>query len=90
VDFNGCVGELKEGKKPQYDLTTPGFVDPPGIAGGVEGKDATVNTFQQCPQGIVGEFWALAAGIPHPPFFSTVGPMDSRHLRGKAGISAKA
>src|SRR5262249_11474450 len=46
ADLNGCVGELKYGNKPKYDLTTPGAVELPGgviVTGGVEGKDTTVN-----------------------------------------------
>jgi hypothetical protein len=60
ADLNGCVGELKYGNKPKYDLTTPGFAEPPGIAGGVEGKDTTVNKFQKCPNGIDVELWSMA------------------------------
>ncbi len=84
ADLNGCVGELKYGKKPKYDLTTPGFADPPGIAGGVEGKDATVNQFQQCPPGIDVELWSMEEGIPHPPLFFHVGPNGIKTLAEKS------
>jgi hypothetical protein len=84
ADLNGCVGELKYGNKPKYDLTTPGFVNPPGIAGGVEGKDTTVNKFQQCPPGIDVELWSMEEGIPHPPLFFHFGPNGIKTLAQKS------
>jgi poly(3-hydroxybutyrate) depolymerase len=83
ADLNGCRGELKFGKKPKLDLTTPGFVDPPGIAGGVEGKETTVNKFKQCPHGIDVELWSMAEGVPHPPLFFHVGPQGIKTLAEK-------
>jgi polyhydroxybutyrate depolymerase len=83
ADLNGCRGELKFGKKPRLDLTTPGFVDPPGIAGGVEGKETTVNKFKQCPHGIDVELWSMAEGVPHPPLFFHVGPNGMKTLAEK-------
>jgi polyhydroxybutyrate depolymerase len=84
ADWNGCVGELKYGNKPKYDLTTPGFADPPGIAGGVEGKDTTVHRFTQCPNGIDMELWEMEAGIPHPPLFFHRGPNGIKTLAEKS------
>jgi polyhydroxybutyrate depolymerase len=83
ADINGCRGELKFGKKPTLDLTTPGFVDPPGIAGGVEGKDTTVNKFKHCPHGINVELWSMVEGVPHPPLFFHVGPNGIKTLAEK-------
>jgi polyhydroxybutyrate depolymerase len=84
ADLNGCVGELKYGHKPKYDLTTPGFADPPGIPGGVAGKDTTVHKFQHCPHGIAVELWSLAEGVPHPPLFFHVGPNGLKTLAEKS------
>jgi hypothetical protein len=84
ADLNGCVGELKYGNKPKYDLTTPGFADPPGIAGGVEGKDTTVNKFQHCPHGIDVELWSMEEGVPHPPLFFHVGANGLKTLAEKS------
>jgi polyhydroxybutyrate depolymerase len=83
ADRNGCVGELKFGKKPKLDLTTPGFADPPGITGGVEGKETTVNKFKQCPCGIDVELWSMEEGVPHPPLFFGVGPNGIKTLAEK-------
>jgi polyhydroxybutyrate depolymerase len=83
ADLNRCRGELKFGKKPKLDLTTPGFVDPPGIAGGVEGKDTTVNKFKHCPHDIDVELWSMAEGVPHPPLFFHVGPNGIKTLAEK-------
>jgi hypothetical protein len=60
AEYNGCVGELKLGDKPKYDLNTA-----------VDGKETTVNKFQQCPNGIDVELWTLE-GVPHPPRFYEV------------------
>lgn len=84
ADLNGCVGELKTDKKPKYDLTTPGFAAPPGIAGGVEGKETTVNKFEQCPKGYDVELWALGEGVPHPPLFYHFGPNGIKTLAEKS------
>jgi poly(3-hydroxybutyrate) depolymerase len=84
ADLNGCVGELKHGHKPKYDLTTPGFADPPGIAGGVEGKDTTVNKFKHCPHGIDVELWSMEKGVPHPPLFFHVGANGLKTLAEKS------
>jgi polyhydroxybutyrate depolymerase len=87
ADLNGCVGELQSGNKPKYDLTTPGIVDLGGgvlLAGGVAGKDTTVNTFQQCPHGIEVELWSLEEGVPHPPLFFHVGPNGIKTLAEKS------
>ena len=54
AEYNGCVGELKLGDKPKYDLNTA-----------VDGKETTVNKFQQCPNGIDVELWTLE-GVPAP------------------------
>jgi hypothetical protein len=62
ADLNGCIGELKFGKKPKFDLTTI-----------VEGKETTVNKFKQCPHGLDIELWSME-GVPHPPLFFRVGP----------------
>jgi polyhydroxybutyrate depolymerase len=86
ADLNGCVGELKYGNKPKYDLTTPGVVELPGgviITGGVEGKDTTVNKFTHCPHGVDVELWSLAEGVPHPPLFYHVGPNGIKTLAEK-------
>jgi polyhydroxybutyrate depolymerase len=83
ADLNGCVGELKYGNKPKYDLTTPGFADPPGITGGVEGKETTVNKFKHCPNGIDVELWSLEEGVPHPPLFFHFGPNGIKTLAEK-------
>ena len=85
ADRNGCVGELKFGKKPKFDLTTPGTVELPGgviITGGIEGKETTVNKFKQCPKGIDVELWSIE-GIPHPPLFFRVGPNGIKTLAEK-------
>jgi polyhydroxybutyrate depolymerase len=86
ADLNGCVGELKFGKKPKLDFTTPGAVELPGgvtITGGVEGKETTVNKFKQCPYGIDVELWSLEEGVPHPPLFFHVGPNGIKTLAEK-------
>ena len=69
---NGCVGELKFGKKPKFDLTTI-----------VEGEETTVNTFTQCPDGIDVELWSLE-DVPHPPLFFKVGPNGIKTLAEKS------
>ena len=69
ADHNGCVGELKFGKKPKFDLTTI-----------VEGKETTVNKFKQCPNGIDVELWSMEGGVPHPPLFFRVGPNGLKPL----------
>jgi poly(3-hydroxybutyrate) depolymerase len=84
ADLNGCVGEFKSDKKPKYDLTTPGYADPPGIAGGVEGKETTVHRFKQCPNGIDVELWTLSEGVPHPPLFYHYGPNGIKTLAQKS------
>jgi polyhydroxybutyrate depolymerase len=87
ADVNGCVGELKFGKKPKLDLTTPGAVELPGgvlIIGGVEGKETTVNKFQQCPNGYDVELWSMEGGVPHPPLFFHVGPKGIKTLAEKS------
>jgi hypothetical protein len=87
ADLNGCVGELKYGNKPKYDLTTPGAVELPGgviITGGVEGKETTVNKFKQCPKGIDVELWSMGEGVPHPPLFFHVGPNGIKTLAEKS------
>jgi polyhydroxybutyrate depolymerase len=68
---NGCVGELKFGKKPKFDLTTI-----------VEGKETTVNKFTHCPPGIDVELWSME-GVPHPPLFFRVGPNGIKTLAEK-------
>jgi poly(3-hydroxybutyrate) depolymerase len=86
ADLNGCVGELKYGNKPKYDLTTPGVVELPGgviITGGVEGKETTVNKFKQCPNGIDVELWSMEEGVPHPPLFFHFGPNGIKTLAEK-------
>jgi len=72
ADLNGCVGELKLGKKPKFDLTTI-----------VEGKETTVNKFKQCPNGIDVELWSME-GVPHPPLFFRVGPHGIKTLAEKS------
>jgi polyhydroxybutyrate depolymerase len=87
ADRNGCVSELKYGNKPKYDLTTPGAVELPGgviITGGVEGKETTVNKFQQCPHGIAVELWSLEEGVPHPPLFFHFGANGIKTLAEKS------
>jgi polyhydroxybutyrate depolymerase len=87
ADLNGCRGELKFGKKPKFDLTTPGAVELPGgviLTGGVEGKDTTVNKFQRCPPGIDVELWSMEEGVPHPPLFFHVGPNGIKTLAEKS------
>jgi hypothetical protein len=87
ADLNGCVGELKFGNKPKYNLTTPGTVDLGGgvlLSGGVEGKDATVHQFKQCPHGIDVELWEMEEGIPHPPLFFHRGPNGIKTLAEKS------
>ena len=84
ADLNGCVGELKFGKKPKFDLTTPGFADPPGITGGVEGKETTVNKFKHCPNGIDVELWSMEEGVPHPPLFFHYGANGIKTLAEKS------
>ena len=87
ADLNGCVGELKYGNKPKYDLTTPGAVELPGgiiITGGVEGKDTTVNKFKHCPHGIDVELWSMEEGVPHPPLFFHVGTNGIKTLADKS------
>jgi poly(3-hydroxybutyrate) depolymerase len=86
ADLNGCVGKLKYGKRPKFDLTTPGAVELPGgviITGGVEGKETTVNKFKQCPNGIDVELWSMEEGVPHPPLFFGVGPNGIKTLAEK-------
>jgi poly(3-hydroxybutyrate) depolymerase len=86
ADLNGCVGELKYGHKPKYDLTTPGVVELPGgvlLTGGVEGKETTVNKFKHCPNGIDVELWSLEEGVPHPPLFFHFGPNGIKTLAEK-------
>jgi hypothetical protein len=81
------VGELKDGNKPKYDLTTPGVVELPGgviVTGGVEGKDTTVNKFKRCPHGIDVELWSLEEGVPHPPLFFHVGANGIKTLAEKS------
>lgn len=73
ADLNGCVGELKFGKKPKFDLTTI-----------VEGKETTVNKFKQCPHGIDVELWSMEEGVPHPPLFFRVGPNGIKTLAEKS------
>ena len=70
--LNGCIGELKFGKKPKFDLTTI-----------VEGKETTVNKFKQCPHGIAVELWSME-GVPHPPLFFRVGPNGIKTLAEKS------
>jgi len=85
ADRNGCIGELKFGKKPKLDLTTPGAVELPGgviITGGVEGKETTVNKFKHCPHGIDVELWSIE-GVPHPPLFFRVGANGIKTLAEK-------
>jgi len=87
ADRNGCVGELKYGNKPKYDLTTPGVVELPGgviVTGGVEGKETTVNKFRQCPHGIDVELWSLEEGVPHPPLFFHFGANGTKTLAEKS------
>ena len=71
ADRNGCVGELKFGKKPKFDLTTI-----------VEGKETTVNKFKHCPNGIDVELWSME-GVPHTPDFFGVGPNGIKTLAEK-------
>jgi pimeloyl-ACP methyl ester carboxylesterase len=87
ADLNGCVGKLKYGNKPKYDLTTPGVVELPGgviVIGEVEGKETTVNKFQQCPHGIDVELWSLEEGVPHPPLFFHFGANGIKTLAEKS------
>lgn len=87
ADLNGCHGELQFGKKPKFDLTTPGTVEIPGvgiITGGVEGKETTVNKFKHCPHGIDVELWSLEEGVPHPPLFFHVGSNGIKTLAEKS------
>jgi polyhydroxybutyrate depolymerase len=72
ADRNGCVGELKFGKKPKFDFTTI-----------VEGKETTVNKFKQCPNDIDVELWSMEEGVPHPPLFFRVGPNGIKTLAEK-------
>jgi poly(3-hydroxybutyrate) depolymerase len=72
ADRNGCVGELKFGKKPELDLTTI-----------VEGKETTVNKVKYCPNGIDVELWSME-GVPHTPDFFRVGPKGIRTLAEKS------
>ena len=86
ADLNGCRGELKFGKKPKLDLTTPGAVELPGgviITGGVEGKDTTVNKVKQCPNSIDVELWSMEEGVPHPPLFFHFGANGIKTLAEK-------
>ena len=86
ADLNGCVGELKYGHKPQYDLTTPGVVEIPGgviLTGGVEGKETTVNKFKRCLHGIDVELWSMEEGVPHPPLFFHFGANGIKTLAEK-------
>jgi hypothetical protein len=71
ADLNGCVGELKFGKQPKFDLTTI-----------VAGKETTVNTFKHCPHGIDVELWSME-DVPHPPLFFRVGPNGMKTLAEK-------
>jgi polyhydroxybutyrate depolymerase len=83
ADVNGCVDELKFGKKPTLDFTTPGAVELPGgviIIRGVEGKETTVNKVKQCPKGIDVELWTMEGGVPHPPLFFHFGPNGIKTL----------
>jgi polyhydroxybutyrate depolymerase len=87
ADLNGCVGELKYGNKPKYDLTTPGTVELPEdviVTGGVEGKETTVNKFKQCPHGIDVELWSMEEGVPHPPLFFHFGANGIKTLAEKS------
>ena len=82
-DLNGCRGELKFGKKPRFDLTTPGAVELPGgviLTGGVEGKETTVNKLKHCPHGMDVELWSLEEGVPHPPLFFHFDPNGIKTL----------
>lgn len=72
ADRNGCVGELKFGKKPKFDLTTI-----------VEGKETTVNQFKQCPNGIDVELRSME-GVPHPPLFFGFGANGIKTLAEKS------
>jgi polyhydroxybutyrate depolymerase len=85
--YNGCVGELKFGKKPKLDLTTPGTVELPGgviVTGGVEGKETTANKVKHCPKGVDVELWTMEGGVPHPPLFFHYGPDGIKTLAEKS------